>query len=307
MNIVHILDKIRDEKKMSISFLCEDVCSRKSYYLYRDENKKIPGNTLELLCNKLNITVKELYLQYQERLNPLYSDIYELLFTIQKGDIKKSKQLLDQIDPDFIESPIYTHIYEYSLTKYQFYTQTFRSDTYYEKLKSLLQLERLELSSYSNLDFIILFELASIEVREKSHDYFYTNILSNSLLNIKITSISNDTIHMILPIFDLIAKHENKMGNEKHALELCYKGIELSQKFYSYISIRNFFYLIGLISIKIEDWESAEENFMKCLYTIVVKDNKEMFDTFKGFIITMLSNHNQEKIIEKINSVIYYE
>lgn len=64
MNIVHVLDTLRAEKNIPIYKFVEDVCNRRSYYLYRDENKEIPASILEKLCNKLNISLVELFTVY---------------------------------------------------------------------------------------------------------------------------------------------------------------------------------------------------------------------------------------------------
>jgi len=303
MNIIHIMDKIRDENHMSISKLCEGICSTRSYYRYRDENHDVPKDILESLCSRLNITVKELYSLYHEKTNPIYVEVHRLNFYIQKEDLVNSKKIIDSLDESMIDNPMYINLFNYLKLKYQFMGNHIHIIDYYDRLKGMISTQHISFDSFSSLDLMVLFEMAKIELKDPSKNYFATYQLSDALLNINLATITNDTIHMILPVYELIISYENKRKNYKHALALSYKGLELSNKYYSMQSLRSFYYIIGKISLQEHDDESAEENFTKCLYITAIKDNKEMFDLFKGYIVSMLKEAGKDDMIDKINLI----
>lgn len=303
MNIVHFLDVLRDENHLSVSKLCDGICGRRSYYRYRDENYSIPTVTLEKLCARLNITVKELYSLHHEKTYPLYARINNLFYLIQIEDIKSAKELIDSININLIEKEMYNNIYGFILLKYQYLTKNINVIDYYNRLRDMISTQHITFDSFSSLDLMILFDLSKIEIKDESHDLFATKQLTDALLMVNVSTISNDSIHMVLPVYELIGQYIYKKGEYKQALEISYKGIELSRKFFSYQSLRSFYYLIGKISLEQKDYPTAEEYFHKCLYIISIKDNQEMFDLFKGFIITMLEEQKKTDMIELINKV----
>lgn len=306
MNIIFIIDKLRNENQMSVSTLCDGICSRRTYYRYRDESHEIPLEVLEMFCSRLNVTVKEIYSLSQEKTNPIYIKINQLGLAIQKEDLDKSKALLESIDTLLIDNPAYTNMYEYLSLKYKYLINEISVIDYYSLLTKMISTFHITFDSFSTLDLMVLFELAKIEIKDPSKGYFATNQLSEALVNIKTSTITNDTIHMILPVYELIISHENKKKNYDYALKLSYKGIELSNVYYSMQSLRSFYYIIGKISLEHDDYVTADEYFHKCLYVTSIKDNQEMFDLFKGFITTMLEEKEQKDIIEKINKVLKF-
>lgn len=229
-----------------------------------------------------------------------------MTYAIQSGDIVKAKSLLESIDNTKIDHIVYQKLYLYASTKYRYLNKEINYKDYYQQLQNMVQVDQFNLRTFSSLEVMVLFELSKIEIDLFKSQYNATQILTEALQTVDTSYITNDTIHTLLPVYEIIVKYNATQKNYKTALKLCYIGIELSKRFYSYQSLRSFYYMIGLISVKNEDYETAEEFFTKCLYTIVIKDKIEMFQLFKGYILSELEFYHQTETIERLNQITFF-
>jgi antitoxin component HigA of HigAB toxin-antitoxin module len=303
MTIIQILDKLRDERNITITDFCDGVCSRSNYSRYLNHEQKIPYDVLEQLSTKLGLSIMHILRDYSNS-NTLKQDMNQLLTHIQNSDINKIKESLDTIDLNNVMDSYYYQFYTYALFKYQYLTKEINYQTYYQKLQDMVEyIFTQDNPEPSSFEYIILHELATLEITYDDLSNKTLMILKDILLSNSVHTIHSENANFHLPTFMVVAKHLAIKKDYVSSMYIVNQAITLSLEFDASIILDSAYYLKGILELIQEDIDNAIDHYKLCLYTALSKQDKSLFDFYKKIILKDLDGIDAN--IDDIKSITY--
>ena len=303
MTLLQILDKIRDERRMTITNFCEGICSRSNYSRYLNHEQKVPYDVLEQLCTKLGLSIMHILRDYSNS-NTLNQEMNQLLMYVQNGEIKQIKESLDTIDLNCVMDSYYYQIYSYALYKYQYLTKEINYQRYYQKLQDMLEyIFNKDTYEPNSFEYIILHQLATLEVTYDDLSDKTIMILKSILQNNSSNTIHLENANFHLPSYTLVAKHLAINKDYQSAMNIVNQAIKLSLEFDAFIILDSAYYLKGILELIKEDIDNAIHYYKLCLYTALSKQGQSLFDFYKKIILKDLDGIDVN--IDSIKSITY--
>lgn len=285
MTIIQILDKLRDERNITITDFCDGVCSRSNYSRYLNHEQKIPYDVLEQLSTKLGLSIMHILRDYNET-DTLKQDMNQLLTHIQNGDINQIKESLDTIDLNNVMDSYYYQFYTFALYKYQYLTKEIDYKMYYQKLQDMVEyFFNQDNPEPNSFEYIILHQLATLEITYDDLSDKTLLILKNILQNSTIKNIHSENANFHLPTYTLVAKHLAIKKDYESSMNIVNQAIKLSLEFDASIILDSAYYLKGILELIKEDIDNAIDYYKLCLYTALSKQDKSLFDSYKKIIL----------------------
>jgi transcriptional regulator with XRE-family HTH domain len=285
MKIIQILDKLRDERNITIKDFCNDVCSRSNYSRYLNHEQKIPYDVLEQLSTKLGLSIMHILRDYSDT-NTLNQDMNQLITHIQNSDTKQIKESLDTFDLNSVMDSYYHQFYTYALLKYQYLTKEINYQIYYQKLQDMIEyIFNKDTSEPNSFEYIIMHQLATLEVTYDDLSDKTLMILKDILLSTSFHTIHSENANFHLPTFMVVAKHLAIKKDYKSAMIIVNQTIKFSLEFDASIILDSAYYLKGILELIKEDIDNAIDYYKLCLYTALSKQDKSLFDFYKKIIL----------------------
>lgn len=303
MTIIQILDRLRDERNITITEFCDGVCSRSNYSRYLNHEQKIPYDVLEQLSTKLGLSIMHILRDYNET-DTLKQDMNQLLTHIQNGDINQIKESLDTIDLNNVMDSYYYQFYTFALYKYQYLTKEIDYKMYYQKLQDMVEyFFNQDNPEPNSFEYIILHQLATLEVTYDDLSDKTLMILKDNLLSSSIHTIHSENANFHLPTYTLVAKHLAIKKDYESAMNIVNQAIKFSLKFDASIILDSAYYLKGILELIKEDIDNAIDYYKLCLYTALSKQDKTLFNFYKKIILKDLDGLDID--IDSINTITY--
>lgn len=287
MTLLQILDKIRDERNITITDFCEGICSRSNYARYLNYKQKIPYDVLEQLSAKLGLSLMHVLRDYNNNNNNnLKIQMNQLLVYVQNKDINQIKKLLDTIDLNSVMDSYYYQMYTYAFYKYQYLTRETNYQDYYQKLHDIVEyIFNHDTPEPNSFDYIILHQLATLEVTYDDLPDKTLTILKDTLQNKTIHTIHSENANFHLPTFMVVAKHLAIKKDYVSSMNIVNQAIKLSLEFDASIILDSAYYLKGILELIQEDIDKAVHYYKLCLYTALSKQDKSLFVFYKKIIL----------------------
>lgn len=303
MTIIQILDKLRDERNITITEFCDGICSRSNYSRYLNHEQKIPYDVLEQLSTKLGLSIMHILRDYSDT-NTLNQDMNQLLTHIQNSDTKQIKESLDTLDLNSVMDSYYHQFYTYALLKYQYLTKEIDYKVYYQKLQDMVEYIFTQYNPEpNNFEYIIMHQLATLEVTYDDLSNKTLMILKDILLSSSIHTIHSENANFHLPTFMVVAKHLAIKKDYVSSMNIVNQAIKLSLVFDASIILESAYYLKGILELIQEDIDNAIDYYKLCLYTALIKQDKSLFDFYKKIILKDLDGLDIN--IDSIKSITY--
>jgi transcriptional regulator with XRE-family HTH domain len=285
MTIIQILDKLRDERNITITDFCEGICSRSNYSRYLNHEQKIPYDILEQLSTKLGLSIMYILRDYTDT-NRLKRDMNQLIVDLQNDDIKKIKKLLDTIDFNSVMDSYYYQIYTYALYKYQYLIKEINYQSFYQKLNDIVEyIYNQDNPEPNSFEYIILHQLATLEVTYDDLSSKTLMILNDILQNNIGNVIHSENANFHLPTFIVVAKHLAIKKDYDSAMNIVDQAVKLSLEFNASIILDSAYYLKGILELINANVEKAIKYYKQCLYTALSKQDKSLFDFYKKVVV----------------------
>ena len=235
--------------------------------------------------------------------NTLKQDINQLIVELQNDNTKQIKKLLDTIDLNNIMDSYYYQIYTYALYKYQYLTKEIYYQDYYQKLHDIVEyIFNHDYPEPSSFEYIILHQLATLEVTYDNFSNKAIMILKDILQNSSINTIHSENANFHLPTFMVVAKHLAIKKDYDSAMNIVNQTIKLSLEFNAFIILDSAYYLKGILELINEHVDQAIKYYKLCLYIALSKQDKSLFDFYKKVILKDLNGLNIDiNTIQNIN------
>lgn len=292
MTIIQILDKLRDERNITITDFCDGVCSRSNYARYLNHEQKIPYDILEQLSTKLGLSIMHIIRDYNDT-DTLKQDMNQLIVELQNDNIQQIKKLLDIIDFNSVMDSYYYQMYTYALYKYQYLTRETNYQDYYQKLHDIVEyIFNHDKPEPNSVDYIILHQLATLEVTYDDLPDKTLVILKDTLQNKTIHTIHSENANFHLPTFMVVTKHLAIKKDYDSAMNIVDQAIKLSLEFNAFIILDSSYYLKGILELINKHVDQAIKYYKLCLYVALSKQDKSLFDFYKKVILKDLDGLN---------------
>jgi antitoxin component HigA of HigAB toxin-antitoxin module len=303
MTIIQILDKLRDERNITIKDFCDGLCSRSNYSRYLNHEQKIPYDILEQLSTKLGLSIMHILRDYND-INPLKQDMNQLIMELQNDNIQQIKKLLDTIDFNSVMDSYYYQMYTYALYKYQYLTRETNYQDYYQKLHDIVEyIFNHDKPEPNSVDYIILHQLATLEVTYDDLPDKTLMILKDTLQNKTIHTIHSENANFHLPTFMVVAKHLAIKKDYDSAMNIVDQAIKYSLEYDAFIILDSAYYLKGILELINKHVDQAIKYYKLCLYMALIKQAKSLFDFYKKVILKDLDGLNID--INSIQNISY--
>lgn len=302
MTLLHILDKIRDERHMTITDFCDGICSRSNYSRYLNHEQKVPYDVLEKLSLKLGLSLMHVLRDYQNDNHHLKIQMNQLLMYVQNKDINQIKKVLDDIDINDLIDSYYFQIYQYCLYTYQYILKYIDYHVYYQYLFDMIEyVFKQDTSDINSFEHIIMHSLADLEISHDDLSHQTIDLLISLFSDMKRISIHSENANFHLPTFALIAKYLIRNKDDEKAKIIIDHAIKLSIQFDVSRTLDILYYMKGLLEQKVDRLDSAIRHYQRCLYTILSKQDNNLFDHYKKIIQKDLTGYTyDESLIENI-------
>mgnify|MGYP002640451748 CR=1 FL=1 len=285
MTIIQILDKLRDERNITITDFCDGICSRSNYSRYLNHEQKIPYDILEQLSAKLGLSIMHILRDYNDT-NTLKQEMNQLLVYVQNKDMNQIKKVLDDIDLNDVMDSYYYQMYTYALYKYQYLTKKINYQAFYQKLHDIVEyIFNHDNPEPNSFDYIILHQLATLEVTYDDLSSKTIMILKDILQNSLFNTIHSENANFHLPTFMVVAKHLAIKKDYDSAMNIVDQAIKLSLKYDAFIILDSAYYLKGILELIDEHLDQAMRYYKLCLYVALGKQDKSIFDFYKRVIL----------------------
>lgn len=300
MTLLQILDKIRDERHMTILDFCDGICSRSNYSRYLNHEQKVPYDVLEKLSLKLGLSLMHVLRDYNN--NNLKIQMNQLLVYVQNNDINQIKKVLDDIDINDVMDSYYYQIYRYALYTYQYLTKDINYHVYYQHLFEMIEyVFKQNTSDINSFEHIILHNLANLELSNDDLSHETIDLLITLFNDSKRIGISLENANFHLPTFALIGKYLIRKKDDEKATIVIDSAIRLSIQYEVSRTLDTLYYMKGLLELKVDQVDSAIYHYQRCLYTILSKQDNTLFDYYKEVIKKDLTGYTyDESLIENI-------
>ena len=303
MTLLQIIDKIRDERHLTITTFCEGICSRSNYSRYLNHEQKVPYDVLEKLSLKLGLSLMHVLRDYNNNNNNnLKIQMNQLLMYVQNNDIDYIKKALDDIDLNDVIDSYYYQIYQYALYKYQYLLKNIDYHVYYEHLFEMVEyVYKQDTSEINSFEHIIIHNLANLELSNIDLSYQTIDLLISLYTDSKRIGISTENANFHLPTFALIGKYLIRKKDDEKAHVVIDHAIKLSIQYEVSRTLDTLYYMRGLLDLKVDQVNSAIHHYQRCLYTILSKQDNNLFDYYKDVIKKDLTGYTyDESLIENI-------
>lgn len=285
MTLLHILDKIRDERNMTITDFCDGICSRSNYSRYLNHKQKIPYDVLERLSLKLGLSLMHVLRDYQNDNHHLKSQINKLLLYVQNKDINHIKKVLDDIDLNDVIDSYYFQIYQYARYTHEYLLKHIDDHIYYEQLFKMVEyVFNHDTSEINSFEHIIIHSLANLEISHDDLSHQTIDFLISLFSDMKRISIHSENANFHLPTFALVGKYLIRKKDDEKAKMIIDHAIKLSIQFDVSRTLDILYYMKGLLDLKDNRLDSAIHHYQRCLYTILSKQDYNLFDYYKKII-----------------------
>jgi uncharacterized membrane protein (GlpM family) len=300
MSLLQILDKIRDERHMTITDFCEGICSRSNYSRYLNHEQKVPYDILEKLSLKLGLSLMHVLRDYNN--NNLKIQMNHLLVYVQNKDIDPIKKVLDVIDLNDVMDSYYYQIYQYALYTYQYLIKNIDYHVYYQHLFEMIEyVFKQDTSEINGFEHIILHILANLELSNIDLSYQTIDLLISLFNDSKRIGINTENANFHLPTFALIGKYLIRKKDDVKATIVIDSAIRLSIQYDVSRALDTLYYMKGLLDLKVDQVDSSIHHYQRCLYTILSKQDNTLFDYYKDVIKKDLTGYTyDESLIENI-------
>jgi hypothetical protein len=303
MTLLQILDKIRDERHITITDFCDGICSRSNYSRYLNHEQKVPYDVLEKLSLKLGLSLMHVLRDYNNNNNSnLKIQMNQLLVYVQNKDMNQIKKVLDDIDLNDVMDSYYYQIYHYALYTYQYLLKNIDYHVYYQHLFKMIEyVFKQDTSEINSFEHIILHNLANLELSNNDLSYQTIDLLISLFTDSKRIGISTENANFHLPTFALIGKYLIRNKDDEKAHVIIDHAIKLSIQYEVSRTLDTLYYMKGLLELKVDQVDSAIHHYQRCLYTILSKQNNNLFDHYKKIIQKDLTGYTyDESLIENI-------
>jgi hypothetical protein len=302
MTLLQILDKIRDERRMTITDFCDGICSRSNYSRYLNHEQKVPYDILEKLSLKLGLSLMHVLRDYNNNNNNLKIQMNQLLVYVQNKDMNPIKKVLDDIDINDVMDSYYHQIYQYALYTYQYLTKDINYNVYYQHLFEMIEyVFKQNTSDINGFEHIILHTLANLELSNNDLSYQTINLLISLFTDSKRIGISTENANFHLPTLALLGKYLIRKKDDEKAHVIIDSAIRLSIQYDVNRTLDTLYYMKGLLELKVDQVDSAIHHYKRCLYTILSKQDNTLFDYYKKIIQKDLTGYiYDESLIENI-------
>jgi transcriptional regulator with XRE-family HTH domain len=302
MTLLQILDKIRDERHLTITTFCEGICSRSNYSRYLNHEQKVSYDVLEKLSLKLGLSLMHVLRDYNNNNNNLKIQMNQLLMYVQNNDIDYIKKALDDIDLNDVIDSYYFQIYQYALYTYQYLLKNIDYHVYYEHLFEMVEyVYKQDTSEINSFEHIIMHGLADLELSNDDLSHQTIDLLIKLFTDSKRISISTENANFHLPTFALIGKYLIRKKDDDKATIIIDYAIKLSIQYDVSRTLDALYYMKGLLYLKDDRVDSAIHHYQRCLYTVLSKQDNNLFDYYKKIIKKDLSGYAyNESLIETI-------
>ncbi len=302
MTLLQILDKIRDERHITILDFCDGICSRSNYSRYLNHEQKVPYDVLEKLSLKLGLSLMHVLRDYNNNNNNLKIQMNQLLVYVQNIDINQIKKVLDDIDLNDVLDSYYYQIYRYASYTFQYLTKNIDYHVYYQHLFEMIEyVFKQDTSEINSFEHIILHTLANLELSNDDLSHKTIDLLISLFTDSKRIGINTENANFHLPTFALIGKYLIRKKDDVKATVVIDSAIRLSIHYEVSRTLDTLYYMRGLLDLKVDQVDSAIHHYQRCLYTILSKQDNNLFDHYKKIIKKDLTGYTyNESLIENI-------
>ena len=155
-------------------------------------------------------------------------------------------------------------------------------------------------SEINSFEHIILHNLADLELSNNDLSHQTIDLLITLFNDSKRMSISTENANSHLPTFALIGKYLIRKKDERASIIIDH-AIKLSIQFDVNRTLDTLYYMKGLLELKDDHLDSAIHHYQLCLYTVLSKQDNNLFDYYKKIIQKDLTGYTyDESLIENI-------
>lgn len=226
----YTLDDIRRQKKISVSNLCEGICSDRQYRRFMSGERILSQEKIYIFCEKLGVSpgdffyaslskdkydYRELYVLYSYLLNHQFEK-----FLIQYEKIKKTSRL-DKQNQRF---------YDFNYIKYTYLTKKITKLQAVDQFSTLVDYPNcVNNNVFDFVDVICLFDISAIESEFKDSNAM--DILLRILYDKSLLYIGSESRHILPSIYRGVSQMLLLRKNYKESLKLSNEGIAYCLKF----------------------------------------------------------------------------
>lgn len=272
------LDRVRQQKKITLESFTKDIVSIRQYKRYLYGESDIPHKVLVLLTERLDTNPTTILREFDkakfDQLQSLFG-FYNLVVTYNFNEAKKfqKENSLDSIFDD--KHKIFYQISSHLL---QFYLKNESQFFCAEEISKLINYPKI--IKQGILDFVdimglsILLTFISSDKKDEILDKLY-----NVLLHKDVAYLGDNVYTEQFILLKLAKEYGIKHENER-VITLCTKGINTNKKNFSYFNLDYFYYYCALAHRNLKDMKKAHEALKLSYISLLIQNNKQNLDKF---------------------------
>lgn len=270
------IDYLRESKRISIKDFCENICDTRTYRRYKNNERKVSQEMINLFSEKLLMSPEEFYSSFNKSNSKDNQQLTTAWQALSKKDLDKARVILQELNKN---KPKSTDNYQFLRLCNAVYDLKNINPTYPVILKELRDL--IDYPNCFNKPYYTFIELSSLNQMAYieatiNNDHTISEKLLEIIRQKNFTAITSNTRYYLGPIYETIAQSFGMRGDLETALEVSKLGIEFSLHSRDTLAIHNLYYFASLCSDRLGFKEDALDYAKKSIATCIAMND------FKG-------------------------
>lgn len=280
------IDDLRAQKKVTITDLCTNVCSRRSYLRYVNGERPLPNDTLYKFCEKLKISPNDFYFSFLSNDQKEFQDIlglYDLIVQKEhstlKVELKKRLNSMDQLNA------LSKKVLEYINTRYLLETKQITRLHAIDLMNKIINYpECLKGTLFDFGDVLCLIKLSDLQSNNE-HQENILSLLENILIDDSFRFISPET-RMIMPdLYATLAISFGRLDKLDKCLTVAEIGIKQSIESGVNNALTQLYYAKALSLLKTGRVNEGMVYAGKCLSNTITRNDKRRLKLYKQLLL----------------------